>query len=158
MQGFFGDIEIAQQANQGGENAPRFGTVDGIHRCARILCGHFVHPDSLNRIVRDANRALECVCIEQASSRWLKSPASGAYTGPYTPPFPLNKTYHKRIQCLSDLAQSMHRKTEANNVFNNRIQIVIAENCRVVRDRPLPFKLEYEESCVVEAFPWTIQI
>jgi hypothetical protein len=38
-----GDIEIPQQADQGGEDAPRVGAVDGINHRARGMDRIFVH-------------------------------------------------------------------------------------------------------------------
>ena len=32
VQRFLGDVEVAEQADQRGEHAPRLGDIDGIHR------------------------------------------------------------------------------------------------------------------------------
>ncbi|MNC87358.1 hypothetical protein D3C83_30790 [compost metagenome] len=37
MQRFLGEIEIAEEPDQGGEDAPRLGPVDRVHRVARVL-------------------------------------------------------------------------------------------------------------------------
>ena len=43
MQRLFGEIEVTEQPDQGGENAPRLGAVDGVHRVPHLPVHVFVH-------------------------------------------------------------------------------------------------------------------
>ncbi len=44
MQRLFGEVEVAEQADQGGEDASGIGAVDGVHRSARPFGRILAHP------------------------------------------------------------------------------------------------------------------
>jgi len=43
VQRFLGEVEVAEQAYQGGEDAARVGAVDGLYRLAHTLRGLVAH-------------------------------------------------------------------------------------------------------------------
>ena len=46
VQRFLGEVEVAEQAYQGGEDAARVGAVDGVYRLAHALGGVLAHRRS----------------------------------------------------------------------------------------------------------------
>ena len=47
VQSLLGEVEIAEQADQRGQDAARVGAVDGVHRIAHPFGAVFVHPGLL---------------------------------------------------------------------------------------------------------------
>ena len=55
MQCLLGEVEVAEEANQGGEDATRVGVVDGVHLLAHLLARALTHTVSPQRMLSGAH-------------------------------------------------------------------------------------------------------